>query len=249
MGGGCCIGDFCCVVNLGCGFCCIAEISCSDCCVGYSSAPRDSVDHEKEVAEELANMRKRADEEAQREENDVLSKIDERINAFLRETEEYNRQNYGGKQLNINIEVLRERIDKLREEVSGFIGRKLSDRLQLKDKVLSLILDGRNKENRKQKFEDFYQDIMLEAKEALVEKIREMGEEQIAVIDDAINQRLDEVDEAMASAEIEYRALLKAYENDKMEVTVKKVDLEYRLRLCELMLYEVDATERVCKTT
>lgn len=246
MGGGCCIGDcgFCCIGD--CGFCCIMDFgSCGDCCVGDSRAPTKSVENKIDVAGELAAMQERANKMALEEETNVINQISEGLEKFLKECGEVNCATYGGRKLNINIADIREENQKLKDEVRGFIGRRMADRLVQTDKELSVILKETNTKNRKKNFEGFYQRVMRKAMKELEVRISETGKKQREMVEKAIKQRLGEVNAGMKRTEREYKELLAAHKNNKEKVAQLQVDYMYRLDVCNTMLDQIEAAKKL----
>ena len=246
-GGGCCIGD-CCVAN--CGFCCIFKCSdCGNCCVGNCSdcggknntvtsggkLEDPTVKHAALIANELAEMRTRATNEAKKDEADCLKDIDENIQYFVKLLEEVNSKKYGGRSLNININRIKEINDKLHGEVVGFIGRKLDNRLVKTDKELSLILEENDKNKRKKNFNDFYQRVRRDAIRALIEKIETAVREQSESIEREIQNRLKEVNNNMNEETQAFEELQKVKEEENSRIAEKQVEYMYYENLCDIM--------------
>ena len=247
-GGGCCIGDcgFCCVAD--CGFCCVFKCSdCGDCCVGHCSdnpAPRSSgggyledpaAKHAALIANELAEMRKRATEDAKKDEADCIKDIDENVQFFVKLLEEVNQKNYGGRSLNLNIDQIKKINEKLRNEVVGFIGKQLDNRLVMTDKKLSVILEERDTAKRKKNFGDFYQTVRRDAIRALIEKIETAVREQSESIEKEIQNRLNEVKTNMSEETQALEELQKLKDQENSRVAEKQVEYMFYEDLCDIM--------------
>ena len=248
--GGCCVGNcgFCCVAD--CGFCCVFKCSdCGDCCVGnctdcggknntVTSGDKHedpAVKHAALVANELAEMRERATTESKKDEADCLKDIDENVQYFVKLLEEVNSKKYGGRSLNININRIKEINDKLHDEVVGFIGRKLDNRLVKTDKELSVILEEQDKNKRKKNFNDFYQQVRRDAIRALIEKIETAVREQSDSIKREIENRLKEVNNNMNEETQAFEELQKVKEQENSRIAEKQVEYMYYENLCDIM--------------
>ena len=245
-GGFCCIGD-CCVVD-----CCVFNFSkCGNCCVGHCSESPPKISgpsnpcsdyhedpntkHAALINNELAEMRKRATEESKKDEAACLKDIDENIDYFVKLLEEVNQKKFGGRSLNLNIDQIKKINEKLHDDVVGFIGKQLDNRLVTTDKELSVILEERNKTKRKKNFDDFYYRVYRDAIRALIEKIETAVGEQSASIEKEIQNRLNEVNNNMSEETNAFEELqnLKAQEDSR--VAEKQVEYMFYEDLCDTM--------------
>ena len=248
--GGCCVGNcgFCCVGD--CGFCCIGDFfscnKCGDCCVGEHSSS-DSVSpkedpvakHAADIATELAEMRKRATEDAKKDEADCLKDIDENIQYFIKLLEEVNSKKYGGRSLNINIDRIKEINGKLRDEVVGFVGRKFDNRLVATDREVAVILEERDNAKRKKNFEAFYQRIRKEALRELIEKIETAVREQSDSIEREIQNRINELNNNMAQETRAFEEIKRFKDKESSRLAEVQVDCMYYADLCDIMFDEL----------
>lgn len=232
---GCCIGD-CCVFD--CGFCCIFD-SCSDHGCSYHPVEKITVDHSKKIADELAEMKERASKEGQKIGNEAFDCINIYMKQFLDHLKTINKGTYGGKQLNIKIDVIEKEIDKLRQEVTSFVGNRLDDRLVLSDSELSVILEERNDSKRSQNFDDFYVRVHKQAVLDLSKKIEEVIVRQFALVDMEIRNRLKEVDTSMKQALASYKEAERMIEEKDSALASKQVECMYAVGLSHIMLDEL----------
>lgn len=107
---GCCVGD-CCVMD--CGFCCVFDF-CSDSGCGYHPTNNDTVDHSKKIADELAEMKSRAHKDGEKIGNEAFSDINQFMSQFVMHLKKINEGTYGGKRLNIKIDIIEREFEKLR---------------------------------------------------------------------------------------------------------------------------------------
>lgn len=234
---GCCIGD-CCVFD--CGFCCIMdfcserESSCS-----YHPQEKITVDHSKKIADELAAMKKRAAEEGRQIGDEAFNNINQYMSEFIQHLRKINSGTYGGKKLNIKMDVIEQEIDKLRNEVSNFIGDRLNDRLVLSDSELSIILEERNDKKRSKSFDDFYTRVHKKAVLDLVGKIEEVIAKQFAMVDTEIKTRLKEVDSSMKDALKSYNEAEKLKEQQDNSLAKKQIDCMYKVTVADIMIDEL----------
>ncbi len=234
---GCCIGD-CCVVD--CGFCCIMDF-CSERASSCSYHPQEkiTVDHSKKIADELAKMKKRAADEGKQIGTEAFANINQYMSEFIQHLKKINSGTYGGKKLNIKIDVIEQEIDKLRTEVANFIGDRLNDRLILTDSELSVILEERNDKKRSKNFDDFYARVHKKAVLDLVGKIEEVIAKQFAMVDTEIRMRLKEVDSSMQDALKSYNDAEKMKEQQDSALAQKQIDCMYKVAVADIMLDEL----------
>ena len=234
---GCCIGD-CCVVD--CGFCCIMDF-CSERASSCSYHPQEkiTVDHSKKIADELAKMKKRAADEGKQIGDEAFDSINQYMSEFMQHLKKINSGTYGGKKLNIKIDVIEQEIDKLRTEVANFIGDRLNDRLILTDSELSVILEERNDKKRSKNFDDFYARVHKKAVLDLVGKIEEVIAKQFAMVDTEIRMRLKEVDSSMQDALKSYNDAEKMKEQQDSALAQKQIDCMYKVAVADIMLDEL----------
>lgn len=246
MGGGCCVGN-CCVAN--CGFCCIGDFfSCSDsgCCVGNccvsdttSSSKTAKEDHEAMIANEIAEMRQRSDREAQEQENDIITDTNETLDEFIKWIEGVNKTKIGGKNLNINIDKIKELNDALRKKIVGFIGKKLNDRLVMTDPEVSTILAETDNAKRKRNFDDFYNARKREAIRELIKEIETSVREQSESIEREIQNRIKELNNTMAQETQAFEELKKLKEQEDSQLARKQIEYMYYAELCDIMFDEL----------
>ena len=232
MGGGCCIGD--------CGFCCIFDF-CSDSGCGYHPSRNDTVDHSKKIADELAEMKSRASTEGQQIGKEAVDNISCTMKSFINVIKTVNKAKFGGKQLNIKIDVVEREIDKLQKEAANFIGDRLNDRLVTTDRELSVILEERNDSKRSENFENFYRRVHKQAILDLTKKIEEVIACQFALVDSELQNRLKEVDESMQETLRNYREAEKQKESKDVSLVSKQIECMYTAELADIVLNELNS--------
>lgn len=227
---------FCCVMD--CGFCCIVDF-CSDHGCEYNPIEINTADHAKKTADDLAEMK----EKAHREGMELGKEIFERINIFMKQfvdhLEAINAGTYGGKQLNLKINVIKKELEKLSGEVQNFIGDRLDERLVLTDKELSVILEEHDDKKRAKNFNAFYVRIHKQAVRDLIEKIEEVIKRQYALVDGEIRSRLEEVNADMKKADESYKELERMMEEKDTALAAKQVDNMYIIGLSDVVLDEL----------
>lgn len=240
-GGGCCIGD-CCVAN--CGFCCIGNFfSCSDCCVGNcgdnSSGKTAKIDHTAIINNELAEMRNRSAADAKKQEEDIITDINESMKDFIKWLEDVNRQKIGGRNLNINIDKIKELNEALRKKVIGFIGKRLDDKLVMTDPEVSTILAETDDAKRKKNFDDFYDNRLREAIREMIKEIETSVREQSEAIEREIQNRINELNNNMAQETRAFEEIKKLKDKEDSRLAEVQVDYMYYANLCDIMFDEL----------
>lgn len=239
--GNCCIGD-CCVGN--CGFCCVFD-SCSDsgCCVGNcgvsssSSTPKE--DHAVKTANELAEMRDRAKKNAATEEGQIVDNVNKTMTEFIEWLKDVNRTKIGGKNLDINLDKIRELNEELRKKIVGFIGTKLENRLVQTDNEVSMILAELDDAKRKKNFDDFYAARMHDAIQDLITEIENSVAEQSEAIEREIQNRIKELNNTMEQETRALEDLKKLKEQEDSRLAERQVEYMYYADLCDIMYDEL----------
>ncbi len=240
MGGGCCIVD-CCIAD--CGFCCIFDF-CSDSGCSYHPTQNDTVDHSKIIADELAEMKARANNEGRQIGNEAVNNINCTMKNFIELIKTINTQKVGGKQLNIKIDVIERELEKLQKEVANFIGDRLNDRLVTTDKELSVILEERDDSKRSENFENFYRRVHKKAIQDLTKKTEEVIARQFALVDSELQNRLKEVDDSMQETLRNYKEAEKQKESKDVSLASKQIECMYKADLAEIVLDELNSAAK-----
>ena len=248
MGGGggcgdfCCVGD-CCIAN--CGFCCVFACSdCGDCCVGHcgdrpTSSKTVKEDHAAVIANELAEMRKRATTDSKKDEESIIVDVNETMTEFIKWVQDVNKQKIAGKNLNINIDKIKELNEELRNKIIGFIGKKLDDKFVMTDPQVSTILAERDATKRKKNFDSFYVERRREAIREMIKEVETSVREQSESIEREIQNRIRELNNNMAQETQALEELKKLKEQEDSRVAEKQVEYMYYADLCDTMFDEL----------
>ncbi|MBR4153129.1 MAG: hypothetical protein IKT98_09255 [Selenomonadaceae bacterium] len=238
--GNCCIGD-CCVGN--CSFCCVFDCSDGRCCVGNcgatatTSTPKE--DHAVKTANELAEMRERSKKNAAEEEQQIVDNVNKTMTEFIEWLKDVNKSKIGGKNLDINIDKIRELNDELRKKIVGFIGTKLENRINSTDSEVSMILAERDDTKRKKNFDEFYVARMNDAIRDLITEIEDSVREQSDAIEREIQNRIKELNNVMAQETRAFEDLKKLKEQEDSRLAEKQVEYMYYADLCDVMYNEL----------
>ena len=235
-GGGCCVGDFCCV-----GLCCVFDF-CGDsgCCVGNAPGPSESETHAKKVAEELAKMRESTSASSKEQEEDLIDDINISMKAFLGIIEELNKKRFDGESLRINIDLIKEKNEQLKKQVVGSISEVLNSRLVLTDKELSAILAEKDDSKRKKNFEAFVQRVKKEALKKLKQNIEKTVAEQSKIVSDEIETRKKEVNQQLNETVKELSEIVEIKKKNSSDLEKKQFEYMYQCALCNILLDEND---------
>lgn len=240
-GGGCCIGNIGgAISNFVSG---VRDFFCSDsggCCVGNAPGPTESELHAKTVANELAEMKDKNEKVANKKEGEIMDYINRSLNSFLREIRQLNQNDYGGKSLNINLDLIIKKNEELKNQVVGCIGNVLSKRLVQTDKELSIILEERNDKKRKENFEAFVDRVQKEAIKQFKKEIKKAVNQQSELVRKEIDARLEEVNRSMEESIQEYTTILESKKKDSQELERMQVKYMYQSGLCDLLLNEAE---------
>ncbi|NLD91930.1 MAG: hypothetical protein GX639_04590 [Fibrobacter sp.] len=235
--GGCCIRN-CCVMNCGLvdkikeffGFC-----SDSGCCKGYRSGPNETERHATKISNELAEMKERKHSEWNAAESKMLELINSEMSSLLTELEKINKQLFGGKALNIDIEGVKAKAKEIENEVVGYVGRVFDERLVLTDKELSIILEERDDKKRTKNFDSFCQKIHKQALTGLRGKIQATVAARNDAIVKTITIRLEEINSSIQQEAEAYRNLLATKKKKESEAPIQMRHI-YQHGICEVLL-------------
>jgi len=236
MGGGCC--DFCCV-----GDCCVFDFggggSSSGGC-SYTPSRNTSDKTAKKIANELANMKESYTKIADDAEKLIIKEINGNMDAFISEIAKINNNVYGGRTLNINIDIIKKNRDDLARSVVGHIGGVVHDRLVMTDAELSLILKEKNDAVRAEKFKNFCDRLIKDAKNTLKEKVKKTVTEQNNIARKEIMSRMDEIDQTMQASIKEFERVKEANEKSIQEKEKLQLELMYKHGLYDFFGKQLD---------
>lgn len=213
---------------------------CGDCCVGNTNETSGSEAHAKKVADELAEMKERMEAISRENENKIVDSISISMDEFLKNVKELNNDTYGGKSLNINVDLIIEKNEALKRSAVGSISHVLDQRLVQTDKELSVILNERDEKKRKKTFEKFVEKVTAQAKAEFKKKTKETVAQQSGLIKKEIDTRLDEVNESMKDSIHTYTDILGFKQEHDQELEDIQVMCMYQTGLNELLLAVVD---------
>ncbi len=236
-----CLADCCVLDCLDCGFCCIFD-SCSDHGCSYHPDYDDkTVENTVNTANELAEMRERANREGKELGEEVFQNINIYMNQFLEYLERINQGSYGGKQLNIDMDAINKDVHKMKKTVKEFIGDKINERLVLTDAELTAILEERDDQKRTRKFNDFYVQVHKGAVRDLIDYIQKVIAGEFNMVAMQIRNRLDEVEQSIQEARKSYKDAEQLKKAKSASLAEKQVEAMYRIALAEIMMEELRA--------
>ena len=239
MGGGCCdfccVGD-CCVINFGGG----SSGGSSGGGCSYTPSRNTSDTTAKKIANELAKMKDNYTKVANDAEKIIIKEVNGNMDNFISEINKINNNVYGGRTLNINIDIIKKNKDDLARSVVGHIGGVVHDRLVMTDKELSLILKEKNDDIRADKFKNFCDQLIKNAKDSLKEKVKDTITKQNKMIRQEIMSRMDEIDKTMQESIKEFERVKDANEKSIQEKEKLQLELMYKHGLYDFFGKQLD---------
>ena len=231
--GSCCIADN----AFGDFFRDIRDAFCSD--YGCYYHPQKNVDATatRNIADDFATMKANKRKSSEKQEDKIIDYMNSLTNEFIQILENQNKESFGGKSLNINIEELKRTNDNLRTEIKGSIADYIDNKLVLTDPELSAILNDNDDTKRGKKFDKFVYRINKEAIKVLREKLDKAIENQNKEIKDIIQVRLLEVERSMEEAQAALNNLINSNDEEKERT---KIEYEYKNNLAKLLFDEVE---------
>lgn len=237
--GSCCIGD-CCVMNNSVGDFFRDIFGSSGGGYGYHPGPSETEAHAKKIADELAEMKENVRKSSEKKETQIIEYLNKSMNALIQELDKINKQTYGGKSLNININGIKEKNESLKKNVIGCIGDIMEERLVLTDKELSVILEERDDKKRAKNFDAFCKKIQKQALDGLSKEIESTVRKQQDMIRQEIQNRLSEVDRSMKQATQAYMSIMQAKEKYDAKIEKMQVEYIYKCGLAEIILDQLE---------
>jgi len=224
----------CCVGN--CSNCCVGN--CGDC--GNKAAMELKAKHEKEVANELAEMRREQKKEGEVLEKDLLKYAEGAYVELLQVLELVNKKDFNGKKLNINIERLRQEQENLRKNVVGSMGNLFDELLQPKSPEMAVIIKENNAEKRNSMYKEYINKIKLKSRNGLKAKIERNIEKQKEIIFKEINNRLEEINSDLKRAEKAYIEVLTIDKNNRKELEEIQAKNQYQYEIYNVLKDEIN---------
>lgn len=234
MGGGCCVSnhpirDF------------FRDLFCSDsCCVGHSSSRRDSEEHAKKVANELATMKENTEKTSTAIEQEIMADINASLDSFLRDIESENTKSYYGEYLKINVKAIREKNEQLNKQVIGCISNVMNRRLVQTDNELKVILEEKDDKKRKKSFEEFVSRVQRQALDKLKKEVEKTVRAQSEVVSKEIQGRQKEINKRLEETIAEMTEIMDVKQKSDIELERKQIDLMYQSSLCDYLLLECE---------
>lgn len=237
----------------GCGNCCVGDgpilraikdFFCSDdCCVGYAPCRPDSEIHAEKVANELADMIKRVDENTERFVKNLLPHLRTDIDVLITEIEKINNNSYGGKKLNINLNTIKEKNKNMEDKAKTLVGDTMRERLVLTDPELAAILEEKDDKKRSKNFEAFVKKLRKNSEEKLIKELEDIVRKQQKIISDEINKRLSEIEGAVRQSDKAFKKIANLKESNEPALEAEKIKFVYQRGVCDLILNEMDRQE------
>lgn len=196
----------------------------------------------KSNADMLAELKADVRGTTEKKERQIFDYINKSMDELLNQLGQINKQNFGGKALNINITEIKNKNKALKKEIVGFIGNYMDSRMVLSDHELSEILKERDDKKRKKKFDAFREKLERQAVEKLKIKIEDTVQKQEEVIRKEIQNRLTEVDKSMREATKAYEEILHMKEEQEHTgIEEKQIQFCYQYELSQILLEQLES--------
>lgn len=209
---------------------------------GYSAGREDSYDPEKARMEEtirintiLTEFRMSVESQSDKLEKSVLRESRKSIDSLIDYLKSVNKQEYAGKQLNLNLSKIQRENRKTEDLIHGYIKKKAQKRVSLDDtECLSILKLPAGKEKEK-KMTAFADQIINEAILELTDLIRESMDKQCQNLIEQIEDRVQNVmllskDKLKKTKEIE---VLKT--RDKISLQNEQIKIGYSVSVIDLL--------------
>lgn len=218
---------------------------CSDCCVGYTPCRPDSEIHAEKIANELADMIKRVDENTQKSVGKILPYLSKDIDTLFLEIQHINEESFGGKKLNIDLKFIEQKNKEMNRQVKTLVGNMMRERLVLTDPELAVILDEKNDQKRSKNFEAFVRKLREKANAELVKELENIVRKQQESISLEITNRLKEIDHAAKRSDEAFKKTAELKQTNEPALEAEKAKWVYQHGVCDLILNEINNQEAV----
>ncbi|MBR6622313.1 MAG: hypothetical protein IKK91_00200 [Ruminococcus sp.] len=244
-GGGCCVGNLCCIAN-----CCVGQVIRDTIkkifggSSGSSSGGRtESYDRDTSTLEETIKVQNALSEfksdtqgRSAKLENDIVKESRESLDAFIADLRKYNKIKYGNRRLNVNISNIERENRKTEDKIHGFIIKRVSKRISLDDSECIEILKMDAGKEKETALDNFYKKVLKEAISELSDELSSNIETQSDNICDKIQQRIDNIVDICEAKTVEFESISKVKESDEDNMEQEQIRLTNIVALCDLAL-------------
>lgn len=208
----------------------------------YTPSASVTASHAKSNADRLAKLKTKVRKTAEETEMKILNDVNESINGLLKSLKEVNKESFGGKSLNINIEEIKNKNESLKREVVGFIGNYMDNRLVLSDHELEKIVEILDDNEREKQFLAFCKKLQKQAIKELKSKVETTVHKQEEIVRKAIQSRLEEVDKNMQETTKAYEEIRRMKEEqEKTGIEEKQITYCYQYELAGILLEQLES--------
>lgn len=246
-GGGCCVGNFCCIGN-----CCVGNRikefirgifgKSSGSSSGGQTESYDSNNANLEmtvkVQHALTEFRTDTQSRSENLENSIIQESREYLDEFLADLRRYNKIQYGRKRLNLNLSSIERENRKTEDMIHGFIVKRVSKRISLDDDECTDILKMEPGKKKEEALDAFYKKVLKEAISELSGELRNSMETQTDNVEDKIQQRIDSIVDLCETKSDEFKRIRQVKESDEAKMECEQLRLSYVVALCDYGMHQ-----------
>ena len=196
-----------------------------------------SVDETKNINRDLSQYAKTFHAEANRVEEELLEKANDYFDNVLSQLEEM--QSYDEFMKELPLHRIKKEVRELRKELRGKMKDRISRAYSLDNQDLLRILEVDSDNERVKQMEQYASQVLKIAVDEFLEKIEELGDTQITLVQDLILSQVNQISLTMKSEQALLQELESAMQQNEEELDNLKTKISSTIDLCDLAIEEL----------
>lgn len=191
------------------------------------------------MSQELKRIQQEFKDNSENIENKIIEFVQDSIKDMIKEFEEINSQEIGSSKLNLNISYLTSTMNKMENQITGYIQNNVKRRLSLDSEECADILKIHGKSAKKQAMKDYQNDIFNDAIESLWAMIKDSISVQNEAIFRQINNRLDTLELNASDSIKQLEEIEQAKKLGEEELAAKQSEYQNMIDIASWCLDEI----------
>lgn len=196
-----------------------------------------STDETKSINRDLAEYAKTFHSEANRVEEELLENANDYFDKVIIQLEEM--QAYDDFMKELPLQKIKKEIRELRKELKGDIKYRISKAYSLDNQELLTILNKESDSERVKGMEQYAKAVMKESIEEFLDKIDELSDKQLELVQDLILSQVNQIALTINSEQTLLQELKNASQQDKKELGRLKEKISSTIDLCDVVIEEL----------
>ncbi|HWL23812.1 MAG TPA: hypothetical protein VNR38_08690 [Ureibacillus sp.] len=196
-----------------------------------------STDETKNINRDLSQYAKTFHSEANRVEDELLEKANDYFDKVIFQLEDM--QSYDDFMKELPLHNIKKEIRELRKELRGDIKNRISRAYSLDNQELLTILKVDSDTERVKEMEQYAKRVMKIAIEEFLEKVDELSDKQLELVQDLILSQVNQISLTMTSEQALLEELTVAMQQDEEELEKLKAKISSTIDLCDTAIEEL----------